>query len=236
MLREQVKAFRHVFKLDPAKDISEESIQELATSGTDAIIVGGTDEVTFQNTANLLYRLQHYSIPCFQEISTPTSFVPGFHGYFTPSVFNTDEAKWILGMHHQTIKSFGPFVPWDDILLEAYVVLNPNAKVAKRTNAITNLQIADVIAYAQMAEWLQIPIFYVEYSGTYGRVDMVREVSSVLHHTLLCYGGGIRGQKQAEEMATWADIVVVGNLIYEDVIQAIHTVKWVKSTKKRGEM
>lgn len=236
MLREQVKSFRHVFKLDPAKTISEEAIQLLAASGTDAIIVGGTDEVTFENTAGLLQRLRNYSIPCYQEISTPTSFVPGFHGYLTPSVFNTNEAKWILGMHHKTIKSFGPFVPWDQILLEAYVVLNSDAKVAKRTNAITNLQMADVIAYAQMAEWLQIPIFYVEYSGTYGRVDIVQEVSSVLQHTLLCYGGGIREQKQAEEMASWADLVVVGNLIYEDIIQAIHTVKWVKSIKKRGEI
>lgn len=236
MLREQVRSFRHVFKLDPAKAISERAIQLLATSGTDAIIVGGTDAVTFQNTADLLRRLRNYSIPCYQEISTPTSFVPGFHGYFTPSVFNTDEAKWILGMHHQTIKSFGPFVPWDQILLEAYVVLNPDAKVAKRTNAVTNLQIADVIAYAQMAEWLQIPIFYVEYSGTYGRVDIVQEVSSVLQHTLLCYGGGISEQEQAEEMAEWADVVVVGNLIYEDIRKAIHTVKWVKSIKKRGEI
>ncbi|MCH5586531.1 heptaprenylglyceryl phosphate synthase [Shimazuella sp. AN120528] len=235
MLRERVRALRHVFKLDPAKPISEKAIQMLATSGTDAILVGGTDGVTFQNTADLLCHLQNYAIPCFQEISTPTSFVPGFQGYFTPSVLNTDEAKWILGMHHQTIKAFGPFVPWDKVLLEAYVVLNPDAKVAKRTNANTNLQIADVIAYAQMAEWLQIPIFYVEYSGTYGRVDIVQEVSAVLHHTRLCYGGGIRSQEQAEEMATWADMVVVGNLIYEDLIQAIHTVKWVKSTKKRGE-
>lgn len=236
MLRKRVKSFRHVFKLDPAKVISEEAIQLLATSGTDAVIVGGTDAVTFHNTADLLQRLRNYSIPCYQEISTPMSFVPGFHGYFTPSVFNTDDAKWILGLHHETIKSFGPFVPWDQILLEAYVVLNSDAKVAKQTNANTNLQIADVIAYAQIAEWLQIPIFYVEYSGTYGRVDIVQEVSSVLQHTLLCYGGGIREREQAEKMAEWADMVVIGNLIYEDIIKAIHTVKWVKSIQKRGEV
>lgn len=235
MLREKVKTFRHVFKLDPAKPISDEAIQMLATSDTDAILVGGTDGVTFHNTADLLYRLRKYSLPCFQELSTPTSFVPGFQGYFTPSVLNTEEAKWILGMHHQTIKAFGPFVPWDRILLEAYVVLNPDAKVAKRTNANTNLQIGDVIAYAQMAEWLQIPIFYVEYSGTYGRVDLVQEVSAALRQTRLCYGGGISTQKQAVEMASWADMVVVGNLIYEDLRQAIHTVKWVKLTEKRGE-
>jgi putative glycerol-1-phosphate prenyltransferase len=232
MLREKMENFRHVFKLDPAKYISDEALEALSTSGTDAIIIGGTDDVTFENTASLLYRLRNCSIPCFQEISTPTSLVPGFAAYLTPTILNTEDARWILGMHHQTIKAFGSFIPWDKVLLEAYVILNPDAKVAKRTNANTNQQIEDVIAYAQMAEWLQIPIFYVEYSGTYGRVDIVKEVSSKLKQTRLFYGGGIRGQSQAEEMAEWADTVIVGNLIYEDWTQAIHTVKWVKSIKR----
>jgi putative glycerol-1-phosphate prenyltransferase len=234
MLREQVKNWRHVFKLDPAKKLSDDAIEKLAASHTDAIIVGGTDDITFENTAALLARLSNYSIPCFQEVSTPTSFVLGFSGYLTPSVWNTHDAKWILGMHHQTIKAFCNFIPWDDVLLEAYVVLHADAKVAKKTNADTNQQITDVIAYAQMAEWLQIPIFYVEYSGTYGLVEVVQGAASHLRHTHLCYGGGISNQRQAEEMAAWADMVVIGNLIYEDVDQAIRTVKWVKSTEKRG--
>jgi putative glycerol-1-phosphate prenyltransferase len=235
MLREQVKKWRHVFKLDPAKPIADDAIHQIATSNTDAIIIGGTDDITFQNTAYLLSKLRNYSIPCYQEISTPTSLVPGFTGYLTPTIFNTNDAKWILGIHHQTIKAFGSFIPWDQVILEAYVVLNPDAKVAKRTNANTNQQISDVIAYARMAEWLQIPIFYVEYSGTYGLVDLVREVSPILQNTHFCYGGGISNQQQAEEMAAWADMVVVGNLIYDDLNQAIQTVKWIKSIKKRGE-
>lgn len=236
MWKEQVKSWRHLFKLDPAKELSSEAIQLLVKSGTDAIVVGGTDHVTYQNTSHLLLELVKYDIPCFQEVSTPHSLVPGFTGYLTPVILNTNDAKWLLGTHHQMIKLYGPFIPWDQVILEAYVVLNPAAKVAKLTSANTSLDTNDVIAYARMAEWLQIPIFYVEYSGMFGQVEIVQEVRSVLQQTRLCYGGGITNREQAIEMATWADIVVVGNCIYENLEAAIHTVDWVRSTKKRGEI
>ena len=37
--------WRHVFKLDPNKEISDRDLELLCESGTDAIIVGGTDGV-----------------------------------------------------------------------------------------------------------------------------------------------------------------------------------------------
>ena len=40
------KAWKHVFKLDPAKSLTSDQIREVCHSGTDAIIVGGTDNVT----------------------------------------------------------------------------------------------------------------------------------------------------------------------------------------------
>jgi putative glycerol-1-phosphate prenyltransferase len=235
MLRDQVKGWRHIFKLDPAKELSDHAIQLLAKSGTDAFVIGGTDNVTYHNTSKLLTRLMEHEVPCFQEISAPDSLVPGFKGYLAPTVLNTNDAHWVLGVHYQTIKNFGSFIPWNQVILEAYVVLNPAAKVTRLTHANTELEIEDIVAYAQMAEWLQVPIYYVEYSGTYGRAELVQAASAVLQQTRLCYGGGITNRVQAIEMATWADIVVVGNLIYQDIVQAIHTVNWVKTTEKRGE-
>lgn len=32
--------WRHVFKLDPAKDISDEALEKICESGTDVILVG----------------------------------------------------------------------------------------------------------------------------------------------------------------------------------------------------
>jgi putative glycerol-1-phosphate prenyltransferase len=231
MLREMIKQWRHVFKLDPAKELSDEVLHAVATSGTDAIIIGGTDNVTFANTAALWERVSNYHVPCFQEISTPEAILPGFTGYLAPTVLNTLDAKWILGLHHQVIKKYGAFIPWEQVLIEAYVVLNPAAKVAETTRANTAITLEDIVAYAQMAEWLQLPIFYVEYSGTYGREDVVRVVRSVLHQTQLVYGGGITNSDQAVVMAQWADIVVVGNAVYQNWEQAIQTVQRVKETK-----
>ena len=37
-----INGWKHVFKLDPNKDISDEHLEQVCESGTDAIIVGGT--------------------------------------------------------------------------------------------------------------------------------------------------------------------------------------------------
>ncbi len=51
--------WRHVFKLDPAKEISDENLREVCQSGTDAIIIGGTDGVTLELVLDLLQLLHH---------------------------------------------------------------------------------------------------------------------------------------------------------------------------------
>ncbi|MCS0543699.1 geranylgeranylglyceryl/heptaprenylglyceryl phosphate synthase, partial [Aeromonas veronii] len=42
------------------------------------------------------------------------------------------------------------------------------------------------------------------------------------------YGGGIKTAEQAKEMGQFADTVVVGNIIYEDMNAALKTVQAVK--------
>ena len=49
------------------------------------------------------------------------------------------------------------------------------AKVAQLTEAKCDLTEDDVIAYARLADkLLHLPIFYLEYSGTYGDVELVK--------------------------------------------------------------
>ncbi|RKJ69918.1 heptaprenylglyceryl phosphate synthase, partial [Butyricicoccus sp. 1XD8-22] len=157
------------------------------------------------------------------------SVTPGFDYYLIPSVLNSTETKWVKDLHHAAIKEFGDVLVWDELVAEGYCVLNPDCKVAKETSANTDLSIEDVIAYARLADnYFKLPIFYLEYSGTYGDVKIVEEVKNVLSETKLFYGGGISSPEQASEMAKLADTIIVGNVIYDNLKDALKTVDAVK--------
>lgn len=225
--------WKHVFKLDPNKEITDEQLERICESGTDGLIIGGTDGVTLDNTLHLLARVRRYPISCALEVSNVEAITPGFDYFFIPSVMNSRKVEWISGYHHQAIKEYGPIMNWDELVAEGYCILNPNAKAAQLTEANTELSVDDVVAYGRMAEHMyRFPIFYLEYSGMYGDPEIVKEVASVLDKTKLYYGGGISSVDQAKEMAQYADTVIVGNIIYEDIEAAMKTVEAVKATLK----
>jgi putative glycerol-1-phosphate prenyltransferase len=224
-----INEWKHVFKLDPDKDIHDEHLEMICESNTDAVIVGGSDHVTEDNVLHLLSRIRRFIVPCVLEISNKESIVPGFDLYFIPTVLNSQNTKWITELHHEAVKEYGELMNWNDIFMEGYCILNEDCKAAKLAEANTSLDVEDVKAYARMAEnMFHLPIFYLEYSGTYGDVEMVKAAKSCLQNTKLIYGGGIKNANQAKEMAKHADIVVVGNVIYENIEKALETVKAVK--------
>lgn len=220
-----VKKWSHIFKLDPNKAIDDESLQKICESGTDAVIVGGSDGVTLENVLNLLARIRRYHVTCVLEVSTLKSITPGFDLYFIPTVLNSQDTKWISGLHHQAIKEYGELMDWDEILVEGYCILNESCKAATLTNANTKLTDDDVVAYAMMAEKMfRMPIFYLEYSGVFADTSLVEKVKNQLEQTVLFYGGGIESEEQAEQMAEIADVIVVGNVIYTNLAEALATV------------
>ncbi len=229
---EDYRQWRHIFKLDPNKEINDEELGQLCESGTDAIIVGGTDGVTLDDVLNLLARVRRYSVPVVLEVSNIPSVTPGFDFYFIPTVLNSQDKKWMIDLHHEAIKEYGDLIEWEELMMEGYIMLNPDSKAFQYTNSkeVTN---EDVVAYAQLVENLMhLPLIYLEYSGTYGDIELVKQVKQELKRTVLIYGGGIRSKQQASEMATYADIVVVGDVIYEDFKAALRTVHAVKKVEK----
>jgi len=225
--------WRHAFKLDPAKEITEGQLELIAKSGTDGIIIGGSDGVTLDNVLNLLVRIRHYSISVALEVSTVESVTPGFDFYFIPTVLNSPKAEWINGVQHNALREYGHLMNWNEIFAEGYCILNPECKAAKLTEVTEIPDEEDIVAYARMAEHLfKLPIFYMEYSGTYGDPGMVRAASHILKNTRLFYGGGIKNAQDAKTMAEIADTVVVGNIIYDDLKAALSTVDAVKSVAR----
>ncbi|UPM54611.1 heptaprenylglyceryl phosphate synthase [Gottfriedia acidiceleris] len=221
--------WNHIFKLDPNKEISDDELEKICESGTDAILVGGTDDVTLDATISLLVRIRRFAVPCILEVSNLEAVTPGYDFYFIPTVLNSNDPKWIIGMHQQAMKEFGHLVHAEELVMEGYCILNEDCKAAKLTSAVTNLSIEDIVAYAEVSEQLlKLPIFYLEYSGTYGSPQVVEEVSKVVNNTKLFYGGGISSAQQAIEMKQFADTIVVGNIIYDNLQEALLTVKAVK--------
>ncbi|MFB4165459.1 heptaprenylglyceryl phosphate synthase [Alteribacillus sp. JSM 102045] len=224
------REWKHVFKLDPAKDLDNKDLEAVCESGTDAIIVGGSDNVTLDNTLALLAKVRRYSVACALEISTLDSITPGFDYFFIPTVLNAGDPRWITGMHRQALKEYGTMMNWDEIVTEGYCILNKDAKVSALTEADTTLDQEDVEAAAMLTDRLfHLPVFYLEYSGVYGDPAIVKAAADALKNARLFYGGGIRSAEQAAEMAAYADTVVVGNIVYEDVKTALKTVEAVKN-------
>ena len=224
------KTWRHAFKIDPAKDLSDEEVEAVAESGTDGVIIGGSDGVTLENVLDLLARFRRFSVPLALEVSTVESVTPGFDYYFIPTVLNTTDSKWLNGLHHEALREYGHMMNFDELVTEGYCILNPDCTAAKVTGVDRVPDEEDVQAYARMAEHLfSLPIFYLEYSGQYGDPQIVRSAKELLIKTRLFYGGGIRSTEQAKEMAAIADTIVVGNVVYDDLKTALKTVDAVKS-------
>lgn len=224
------KHWRHAFKIDPAKELSDKHLEAVAESGTDGVIIGGSDGITLENVLDLLARFRRFSVPLALEVSTVESVTPGFDYYFIPTVLNTSDPKWMNGLHHDALREYGHMMNWDEVITEGYCIMNPDCTAAKLTGVSTIPDEEDVQAYARMAEHLfSLPVLYLEYSGQYGDPQIVRAAKELLENTRLFYGGGIRTAEQAREMAAIADTVVVGNVVYDDLKNALATVEAVKS-------
>ncbi|WP_419882861.1 heptaprenylglyceryl phosphate synthase [Peribacillus sp. B-H-3] len=223
------REWKHVFKLDPDKEISDEALEAICESGTDAIMVGGSDGITLEKVLDLMARVRRYTVPCVLEISDAETVTPGFDLYFIPSVLNSTDPDWIMNLHHKAVKEYGEIMNWDEIFVEGYCILNPDSKAALLTKADANKDAEDVGAYAMMAEKMfHLPIFYLEYSGMYGDPLVAENAKSNLEEAVFFYGGGIASAEQAKEMAAHADVIVVGNIIYDNLSAALETVKAVK--------
>jgi len=212
-----LREWRTILKLDPGRTLSDERLAEVCSWPVDAVVVGGSGGYGVDEVAALLRRLRRYPLPVAQEISDPATIIGDFDLYFVPMVLNSRDVDWVIGRQQKALKEFGRFIKGRRVFGEGYCILNPEAAAAQMTDSRTDIGVQDVVAFAHLAQDLfRLPIFYMEYSGTYGDPGMVAAVGNVLDSSLLWYGGGLRTFEQVEEMRAIADAVIVGNGVYED--------------------
>jgi phosphoglycerol geranylgeranyltransferase len=215
------RSWVHVTKLDPDRPFPPELAEGVAASGTDALMLSGTLNVTQENLAILLAAVKDHGLPLVVEPAGPEAVrFEGVALLFVPSVLNSRDAGWIVGKHQDWVMKHR--VKWEKVVPEAYLVLNPDSAVGKVTRADCGIGPREVAAYAVVAErYFRFPIVYIEYSGMYGDPAVVKAASDALEEATLYYGGGIDSGKRAAEMARYADTIVVGNAVYEKGIAAL---------------
>ncbi|MFB6121089.1 MAG: phosphoglycerol geranylgeranyltransferase [Halobacteriaceae archaeon] len=213
----------HVLKVDPDKDLPNgETYEDVAQTGTDAIEIGGTLDVTADKTQRIIDACRKHDVPLYQEPSNPAVVVEddALAGYLVPIVMNAGEVSWITGAHKEWVRMDD--VDWTRTTTEAYVVLNSDASVAQLTDADCDQTAGDVAAYAEVAEQMfGQEIVYVEYSGMLGDTEKVGAAHDALDDATLFYGGGIHGYEDATEMAAHSDVIVVGDLLHDEGCAAV---------------
>lgn len=212
------KDWVHVTKLDPDKQLKEGDIDAIAASGTDALMLSGTLNVTKENLAALQKQVKAYDLPLVMEPAGPEAvLMQGVDYVFVPSVLNTTDVTWIVGKHKVWVQMAQQKIPWGErIVPEAYIVLNPNSSVGRVTKSLCDLQPDEVAAYTSVAEnYFHFPIVYIEYSGTFGNPEVVKAASEAVDKSILYYGGGINSAEKAATMGKYADTIVVGNAVYD---------------------
>jgi phosphoglycerol geranylgeranyltransferase len=210
------KDWVHVTKLDPDKQLKPGDIDAIAASGTDALMLSGTLNVTKENLAELQKQIKKTGLPVVMEPAGPEAVLMDVDYVFVPSVMNTTDVQWIVGKHRAWVQLQKGKIPWEFIVPEAYIVLNPESSVGKVTRAICDLKPDEVAAYTTIADhYFHFPIVYLEYSGIFGDPAVVSAASDVIDKSVLYYGGGINSAEKAAIMSKYADTIVVGNAVYD---------------------
>lgn len=238
MAKTDWRKWRHVTKLDPDKSNPYELIELVCASGTDAILIGGTQNITWKKVYSLLEAVKevaHDRVPVCIEVSDPQAVIPGGDLYFIPVVLNTSELEWLIGAHQRMFLEMGPLVdniPLEKLIVpEGYIILNSTCAAAQKAKVRANLSLEEVLSFIRVASFIyRIPLIYLEYSGVLGDLNIVREVKKVVKEVRLFYGGGIETSEQASTYSRFVDTLVVGNVIYKNPAVLKEIVMAVKET------
>ena len=238
-------AISHVTKVDPAKELPPDlgvldGTDLVMVGGSDGVteanVVDTIDRLTADGPDVPIFQEPYSASHVTRETIERTDYLA------VPAVYNGDREHFVgkhLGMYTELASKpaslLGSSLPVvGDILAskgvdavetlskklvgEGYVVQHVNSAAAETAGVDRRLTTEEVAGAALATEtFYGFPIFYVEYSGTYGGPADVEAARTYLEETVLLYGGGIDDAKKATEILdAGADAVVVGDVFHDD--------------------
>ena len=239
LLREKLRRGPlHMTLVDPDKQkpaVAGEIVKEACRLGTDAIMVGGSTDVTQENLDQTVLAIKaKVDVPVIYFPSGAHAISPFADAIYFMSMLNSRNLKMVMGeqvMGAPIVKKIGL-----EPLSMGYIIVAPGMKVGEvgMADVIPRDAPKTAVAYALAAQFLGMKYVYLEAgSGAPDTVpeDMIRAVRAAIDVPLLV-GGGIRDAETAAMVKNaGADIIVTGTIVEEghymdrlrDIIKAIRS-------------
>lgn len=213
----------HVTKVDPEEAKALPLLYPLYLQHTGAVSVGGSRDVTVENTTETFEALAAVSVPTFHEPSAAEHVTAATYDacefMAVPEVLNGDaealvgtlgkgavhirdelgprllreHAGWLPAWTRRPLAEFLTWWLFAEAVFEAYVIQNPESAAAREA-AVTE---DNVLSPEEAA-------------------DTVRAVADACSWSRVWYGGGLDSRERAERIVdAGADTVVVGNVFHD---------------------
>ncbi|MFP8952719.1 heptaprenylglyceryl phosphate synthase [Natrialbaceae archaeon A-arb3/5] len=235
----------HVTKVDPAKPLPADievldGTDLVVVGGSDGVTDTNTLETVETIASSFPDQIVCQEPDSAEHVSSDT--IDAVDYLAVPAVYNGDREHFVgkhvelfteIGRKPETL--LGSSVPLvgdyiaskgadaisnlvDKLFAEGYVIQHRDSAAAARSGVETKYSPEQVAGAALATEsFYDFPVFYVEYSGTYGGPEDVEAAATYLSETTLFYGGGIDSREKAEEiLAAGADAIVVGDCFHDD--------------------
>lgn len=225
------KGTMHMTLLDPAKQSCEEAgrISKQAQSfGTDAIMVGGSTDVTQQNLDETVLAIKkECPLPIIYFPSGAHAISPHCHAIYFMSMLNSRNIKHVIGEQvagAPIIKKIGL-----EPISMGYIIVAPGMKVGEvgQADVIPRDNVKLACAYALAAQYMGMQLVYLE-AGSGAPDPVPLEMITAVKRTIgvpLIIGGGIRRPEQALTVKkAGADIVVTGTIAEHDDLSSLEAI------------
>lgn len=210
----------HMTLIDPAKQEVERAAsiaREAKRLGTDAIMVGGSTDVTQENLDSTVKAIKKaVSLPVIYFPSGAHAISPFTDAIYFMSMLNSRNLRMVIGeqvMGAPIVAKLGL-----ETISMGYVIVEPGMKVGEigEANLVKRDDLQTAVAYGLAAQFMGMDLIYYE-AGSGAPEPIPTEMVSAVKERVripVVVGGGIRSAQQAMSLrAAGADIIVTGTLV-----------------------